>query len=246
MIDYFACSIKSKNRAKNEDRVLAVNKVISDGNSAGKADHEFIAIVCDGVGGNSGGEVAAETVVSGFKDYCIKTASASSIMQDIGRLNQDILKKQKEEPKHCNMATTASGVLIWDDRYIMFNIGDTRIYELKDDKLLQKTRDDSINNALTYYIGGPGNACYPSIIQGRFADRYKIIMICSDGVYKKTTNEEMRDILASDFSLEEKAKAILSKAAQNGSTDDMSIVLLNYSSELSSSPNASSKTSLKL
>ena len=86
VIDYFACSINGKNRAKNEDRVLAVNKVISDGNSAGKADHEFIAIVCDGVGGNSGGEVAAETVVSGFKDSLKKAQKETeTLIQSLPR-----------------------------------------------------------------------------------------------------------------------------------------------------------------
>lgn len=243
MIEYIACSRKGSRREKNEDRVMVNNTVIYEGVITGKDQDELIAVLCDGVGGTSGGEVAAEIVASGFKNYNISTASAYSLMHHIHKLNNTVLNQQKLQIKYRNMASTVAGIVFCNNRYLLFNLGDTRIYDVKSGLLSLKTRDhisgkedhnyfepspESCQDALTCYIGGSGYACNPSIIRGSISEDERYFLLCSDGIYKNITEENLKKALAENNTLEQKKRAILNLSLQNGSTDDMSLVLIKY------------------
>lgn len=240
MFEYVASSIKGNGREKNEDRIMVNNTVVSDGSISGMKEKDFIAVVCDGVGGTAGGEIAAEMVASGFVGYEVGKASAYSLNHHIQNINTSVLNAQKQLPRYKNMASTAAGIMFWKNRFLMFNLGDTRIYEVKDNLILIKTKDHTLKTergeesqsiqrgALTRYIGGFGHACNPSIVRGCITGDERCYLVCSDGIHKKIPDEVLGNILSDGSSLEDKKRAILNLSTQNGSTDDKSLVLVRY------------------
>lgn len=237
MFEYTACSIKGKERKKNEDRVLVNMHKLADGSIDGKQKESILAVVCDGVGSTRGGEIAAEMIVNSFCGYDIKMTSPQSVTRHIHKVNHEIIDKQKHNCALCDMASTLAGIIIYEKHFILFNLGDTRIYKLFNGELACVSRDHtttlftdghtkSVNNtAITSYLGGDGCSCFPSIRRG-LADLGVVFMVCSDGIYKKIREEELKRILEGDNTITEKKEAILNLALQNGSVDDMSMVLI--------------------
>lgn len=240
MIEYVASSVKGSSREKNEDRIMVNNTVVSEGSISGKNENEFIGVVCDGVGGTDGGDIAAQMVASGFVGFNIKKASVYSLNHCIQNINIAVMNTQKQLPRYSNMTSTVAGIMFWKNRYIIFNIGDTRIYETQKDSFCLKTKDHIVGDgllektqsirrdALTRYIGGFGHVCNPNIIRGCVTDNERCFLICSDGIYKRIPEEVLRDILTGGNSLEQKKRAILKFSTQKGSIDDKSLVLIKY------------------
>lgn len=108
MFEYIASSKKGSGRIKNEDRVMVNDTVVSDGSISGMKENGFIAVVCDGVGGTGGGEIAAEMVASGFVGYEVEKASAYSLNHHLQRLNTSVMDAQKHLPGYNSMASTAT------------------------------------------------------------------------------------------------------------------------------------------
>ncbi len=239
--EYVASSEKGSGRDKNEDRIMINDTVISEGVVSGVKENSFIAVICDGVGGMDGGEIAAEMVSSGFIEYDIDKASAFVLNNHLKKLNASIINEQKKRPEFKHMASTVAGIIILDNRFLLFNLGDTRIYETKAGSMLLKSKDHTAkieclednrcvqHECLTGYIGGYNHACNPNIIIGHISDDEGYFLVCSDGIYKRISEDALRDILLDNSSLEDKRRAILNLSFQNGSTDDKSIVLIRYS-----------------
>lgn len=208
MFEYIASSKKGSGRIKNEDRVMVNDTVVSDGSISGMKENGFIAVVCDGVGGTRGGEMAAEMVASGFVGYEVEKASAYSLNHHLQRLNASVMDAQKHLLGYNSMASTAAGIMFWKNRFLLFNLGDTRIYEAKDESILLKTKDYTMGeadmeksqgvrqDALTRYIGGFGRVCKPSIIRGCISGDESCFLVCSDGIHKNIPEDVLRDVLS--------------------------------------------------
>lgn len=243
MIKYLAYSSVGKKRETNGDRAFVNGNVISSGTLAGNSCIEIVAGVCDGVGSTQGGELAAEMVASSFKEYIVPETSALSLNKHLHRVNRDILLKQKSNPEFQNMATTIAGVILYQNRYLLFHLGDTRVYYVNNGKLTLKTKDHTVTNtkvameseldnnqedALTRYIGGKGYNCKPSIQKGIISDNTVSFFICSDGIHKSIQEDGIKEALTCNKEIEEKKEAILKCLLQNGSSDDMSFVIIDY------------------
>lgn len=112
----------------------------------------LLAMICDGMGGLSQGEVASATVIEAFsfwfdhelqKFLTIPSFELNDIKIPIDRLlkekNQLLLQYGKEN--HFNLGTTATGVFLFNDTYFIFHIGDTRIYSIYQKIITQITKD---------------------------------------------------------------------------------------------------------
>lgn len=230
MFSYCACSDKGSERKNNEDRIIVDNNLLSAGNIAGTRKNELLAVVCDGVGGTDNGELAAEMISSSFRDFKIAETSPLSLSQHLHKVNRKVTTEQETASVRFNMASTVAGMMFYKNRYLLFNLGDTRIYQFSGSKLLQISKDHTANSevqtaGITRYIGGTGNACRPFIKTGKIISG-GYYMICSDGIYKGLDDECLVSIFSTDSSLEEKRRAILKLALKNGSTDDKSVILI--------------------
>ncbi len=107
----------------------------------------FLAVVCDGVGGNSGGETASRVAVESIIEFF----SANEDMEPTARLqmavesaNARINEVARHDSNLTGMATTV--VALYLDRVNAYwaSAGDSRIYFYDDGDLYQITKDHSL------------------------------------------------------------------------------------------------------
>lgn len=103
-----------------------------------------IFVVADGLGGHNYGEeasvTAVETIING---WMIDVENLHAQINDkISEANMKILNMQKE--KNCVMKTTAAVLAIGNDRAVMANTGDSRVYFFHNNELHSYTNDHSV------------------------------------------------------------------------------------------------------
>src|SRR5947209_11170765 len=129
-------------REKNEDSML-IDPTVG------------LYVVCDGMGGHVGGQVASQLAVATISEV-IRSANAAApsaeggdadkLVTSIKAANQAVFAKAKADPSLHNMGTTVVAIREDGDLIHLCHVGDSRIYRLRQDKLEQVTRDHSLIN----------------------------------------------------------------------------------------------------
>jgi serine/threonine protein phosphatase PrpC len=118
-----------------------------------------MAIVCDGMGGLSKGELASATIIRSF-DYwfeyvlpgMLTKAFSHGERPDMTIFSDDWVRRLRNESNHLKeysfhsgapMGTTFSGVLFVDNDYLIVHVGDSRVY-LVDHQIQQMTKDQTV------------------------------------------------------------------------------------------------------
>jgi len=135
-------------RAHNEDAIFA------DGEAG-------LAVLADGMGGYSAGEVASGIAVnvisrgmvdelkSGRELYKVDmqsglTHAALLLQQGIALANKGIYEAAQARPECAGMGTTLVTTVFFENRVSIGHIGDSRCYRLRGEKFEQLTRDHSL------------------------------------------------------------------------------------------------------
>lgn len=204
--------------------------------------HFFATI--DGLGGQPGGEEAADTALACFKAY---TASSSShdpqLSHLLQRANDAIIARGDREPELYNMGATATLLLIHRNQAYWTHIGDCRLYHLHDRKLRQITRDHNLaqelfeegkitkeeqrshkfNHFLSQCLGE--DDIEPD--QGSFAlAPGDLLLMCSDGVHDLLKKQTISAILTQEGSLEQRGNTLVQAALAAGGLDNISLILV--------------------
>lgn len=226
-------------RKENQDRVAKFTA----------PDGTLLVVVADGIGGSRSGDVAAQITVDHLGRQ-FQAASPNSSLEairwfarEVQLINDEILQKSTENPKYQGMGTTLVAAIIFDQAMVVANIGDSRGYVLHDNLLTQVTIDHSLvnelvkhgditeeearnypqNNIITRAIGVSADA---RIEVNRFdlgaGDQ---ILLCSDGLSKMITREQMMGVLESDLSLTEKCSQLIKIANEAGGPDNITVLI---------------------
>lgn len=226
-------------RKENQDRVAKFTA----------PDGTLLVVVADGIGGSRSGDVAAQITVDHLGRQ-FQAASPNSSLEairwfarEVQLINDKILQKSTENPKYQGMGTTLVAAIIFDQAMVVANIGDSRGYVLHDNLLTQVTIDHSLVNELVKHgdITEEEARNYPqnNIITraiGVSADaRIEVncfdlgagdqILLCSDGLSKMITREQMMGVLESDLSLTEKCSQLIKMANEAGGPDNITVLI---------------------
>lgn len=226
-------------RKENQDRVAKFTA----------PDGTLLVVVTDGIGGSRSGDVAAQITVDHLGRQ-FQAASPNSSLEairwfarEVQLINDEILQKSTENPKYQGMGTTLVAAIIFDQAMVVANIGDSRGYVLHDNLLTQVTIDHSLVNELVKHgdITEEEARNYPqnNIITraiGVSADaRIEVncfdlgagdqILLCSDGLSKMITREQMMGVLESDLSLTEKCSQLIKMANEAGGPDNITVLI---------------------
>jgi serine/threonine protein phosphatase PrpC len=131
-------------REANEDSVAYV---------ATRAPIGGLAIVADGMGGHSAGEVASRLAVETILDRFHEAMDAGEPMPEtlaasLAAANETILERSQTDPNCAGMGTTCTIVAIRDNHAFLAHIGDSRAYLWRDGVLHQISEDHSLVAAL--------------------------------------------------------------------------------------------------
>lgn len=226
-------------RKQNQDRV---GKFVSP-------DSSLLVAVADGIGGNRGGDVAAEITIEHLGRQFEEAAPATSLeairwfAREVQLINDEIIEKSKEKLKYQGMGTTLVAAIVYDDEIVVANIGDSRGYVLHDDLLTQVTIDHSLvnelirrgditeeeakfypqNNIITRAIGVSSDA---QIEVNRFKfGHHDQLLLCSDGLSKMISRAQMKDVLAEKKPLEKKCLQLIDMANNAGGPDNITVLI---------------------
>lgn len=198
----------------NQDSVL-IKHAKADGKEI------LLAVICDGMGGLSKGELASATVIRAFAkwfdeelpyeldnvDLQVIGAKWSLLLKE---LNAKILEYSRENGIE-GVGTTFSGIMFVGDQYIIGHVGDTRVYhigtalhQLTTDQTfvareisrgtltLEQAKTDKRRNLLLQCVGA-SKTVEPQIICGKVEKG--AYMLCSDGFRHEISEAEIYESL---------------------------------------------------
>jgi protein phosphatase len=211
----------------------------SCGSHAESATHVLVA-VADGVSGEEGGEVASQTAVEvtlrAYRDSPASWGPAKRLFRAAQDANIEIHDRALVVPELRRMSTTLTAVAVDGSTAHAVHVGDSRLYLIRDGRLLQKTKDHTVaarrrrmgvvsaermkdhpgRSTLTRSLGRELIAAIDRItFQVAGGD---VLLLCSDGLYNVLDDDEiLRGALAGET---EAACTQLVEAANAGGAPD--------------------------
>lgn len=222
-----------------------------DGDSA-------LAIVCDGMGGLEGGELASQTAVETMiNDYYDNEISdmGAFFEQEAYRLNDAVCALKNQNGKPLNAGSTMVAVSVEQNRMNWISVGDSRIYRLRGDNIIQLNPEHNYRATLDarLALGEISNAEYLAdedraealtsflgvgklklIAQNREIETLKngdVILLCSDGLYKALEDDLIAGVIRSALpNIQLAAKRLIEATLERkvNQQDNVSVVLLQY------------------
>lgn len=213
-----------------------------------------IMLVADGVGGSSAGgeasQLATETITSYVSTTmkCFHASDATQEKEFFAALKaavlgaHDAVRAQAAMERHRMATTMTLAIAVWPRLYVV-QVGDSRCYFFWDGKLRQVTRDQTVaqylvdsgampaeqadrspfKNVLSSSVGG--EEAKPEVALIDITPRGCVVMVCSDGLTKHVSDDEISEQLRTMTSSEQAATSMLNLALERGGTDNITIIV---------------------
>ena len=208
----------------------------------------FFFGVADGMGGASAGEYAScKCLEHACRTYFDKSRHAlvpAMLRLAVETANEFIFQESEAKPEYAGMGTTFSGVAILGNWCYVAQVGDSRVYLLRENKGLRQITQDhslvaeqvrsglinkdeahnhSLKNLITRAVGIKEN-----IEVDLFAfelESLDTLLICSDGLSNMVSDELFTKHLAGE-NLEEAGRLLVQEALDAGGTDNVTLITM--------------------
>lgn len=217
-----ACSHAGSVRTANEDDYLLA--------AAGPAGPLFVG-VADGMGGLAGGAEASRTALRAIAGEALDASAGDAPLARLQRgfavASRKVADAGAAVPALVDMGTTATTLLLGDDRAVVGHIGDTRLYRLRAERCERLSEDHAARapeNLLTRCIGaGRAEAAADHAeLEVQPGDRFVLV---SDGVWSVVDDAALAR-LAARRDPREAAEALVRQALANGGPDNATAVVV--------------------
>lgn len=222
-------------------------------------ENTSIAIVCDGMGGLNGGERASQTALKILAEDFFSADNIENIPEffekEAYKMDEEVYELKDEEGELLNAGTTVVAVVIKNNQVYWLSVGDSKIYIIRENEIIPVNRehnyrlllDERLKNgeideeiykieekqaeALISYIG-IGNLKLMDINKKPFElIENDIILLCSDGLYKRLSDNEIIELIKyEEPDMKRAAKRLTDIVMKRTvkSQDNTSIVLMQY------------------
>jgi len=221
-------------RDHNEDSLIADGMVFA---------------VADGMGGHAAGEVASRIAVEALATLVEHPpASTEELAEVLREANRGILQSQEDSPEQRGMGTTVAGLTVVDaggrEHWVVFNIGDSRVYRLADNRMSLVTRDHSevrelmdaglidadeaarhpMRNVITRSLGSdPAPSPDVWVLPPTPGERF---VVCSDGLSNELDDREIMLVARKYADPQIAADQLVAAAVRAGGRDNVSVVVV--------------------
>jgi protein phosphatase len=208
-------------------------------------DHHLF-VIADGMGRHAAGEVASQLCVEAISE-AFRTADfgparepvlpkrASRLRGAILLANDRILAAANENDAYTGMGTTVVCAYFSQNnqRVYIAHVGDSRCYRLRGGKLVQLTTDHTLGAAgikgmsasvLSRAVGIEENVDVDVNMESPLPG--DVYLLCSDGLSRMVSSEEIQATLEATKTLEEATKILVDKANQGGGRDNITTILV--------------------
>jgi len=266
-----AASDVGRVRTNNEDRVVVadLSSGIAVSGASGGGDvteaawqampGAWFAAVCDGMGGEAGGEVASAMTVEVLLASMLRAAPvvrirargqtvADAVEHAVQEASRTVFLEAQRVPELRRMGTTATVAALAQGELVLGQVGDSRAYLLRGGRLIQLTRDQTLVAMIAEQTRRDPNEIAESvganiILQAVGAKptvdvaltRVPIeegdqLLLCSDGLSGPVEDERIRSILVASESPADACLALIAAANEAGGPDNVSCVVARFSS----------------
>jgi serine/threonine protein phosphatase PrpC len=213
-------------------------EVNQDAYGSGQPGEALLLVVCDGMGGHAAGEVASaigvDTIVATYRP---ELPPEAALREAFAEANRRIYGEG-----HGSMGTTGVAALFLHNRLYVANVGDSRAYLVREDEIVQISRDHSfvsdqvaaglmteeqarasnVRNIITRALGHTADVevdlfTWPL----RPGDT---VILSSDGMHGLIGDDEIAEV-AGMLTLEEAAQRLVDTANERGGTDNITVVI---------------------
>ena len=233
----FAARSDIGKRVHNEDSYLMPEK----------EGFPMLFAVADGMGGHAAGAVASNLLVEnlkGFDQTALPDLPLEELRLAIEQANRNVFQEAEQDRSLRGMGTTLVAAFLLGNKYIAANVGDSRMYCFDGETLETVTIDHSLveqlvrtgaitreearihpqRNIITRAVG-----VSPMVDVDLFEREWKpgdILLLCSDGLHGALETDDFISVLSSSRSLETKCDLLVQIALDNGSTDNITVLLI--------------------
>ena len=173
-------------------------------------NNNSLMVVCDGMGGHSMGDVAAETVCNAICEYWnsnTHTKDSETKVIEACKVASDALYKRSRVVRPIEMGTTMVMASIEDNIVTIAHCGDSRCYLLRDGEVVYQTQDHADPHWGSEVVTRCFFSMNPEVAEPEVA-RFEVqpgdrIFLCSDGVYKAMAPQILTARLQDEKPLEE-------------------------------------------
>lgn len=250
-IESFGLTDVGRKREKNEDKLLLLPE-------------SQLYMVADGMGGHVAGELASkmavetvQEVVASLMDDPNATLPESADFKPgdyksylrfaISQASFKIYDQSVKDPKLQGMGTTVVTLLFRENKAYVANVGDSRAYRVRKNKIEQLTVDHSLvgeqiragvlgpkeakdhrlRNVITRSVGFQEEV--EADVEAKVIKEGDIFLLCSDGLYNLVEDNEMFDIV-SHQSLQNACRHLIDIANTRGGDDNITVILVKVAS----------------
>src|SRR6058998_3600614 len=213
-----------------------------------------IFVVADGMGGHAAGEVASEMAV---RFVARELGSLKSLSDDqvadrmrtaIRAANGAIFQRTLTEHDKRGMGTTVTALVLYGTRFLIGQVGDSRGYLFRDEKLVQLTKDHSYvqeqvdagyltpeqarshpySNVITRCVGA-NNDVTPDIYVGAVKPR-DVFLLASDGLTGMLEDHQLAELLGTSRMPQEQVDDLIAEANRHGGLDNITAIIVRIDS----------------
>ncbi len=205
-----------------------------------------VFLVCDGMGGHAAGQIASELAAKTFIDVYLhhpSSEAAIAMLSGVQAANRFVTDVGTALPSRKGMGCTLTGIIVLQDEVYTVNVGDSRVYRLRNGELLQLTYDHTYvdemvragmispadaethpqRHVLTRAIGGGGEVL-PDI-ESHDLRAGDVFLLCSDGLTNHVSDDGLADALRSSGP-SEAAWKLIGQALLGGGSDNATVLIV--------------------
>ena len=210
-----------------------------------------LAVLCDGMGGVHGGEIASSLAAESFLHYTEKILREESepdpaqiLREAAAYANLRVYDRAFRDDSYRGMGTTLVAALLKQNEAAVINIGDSRCYLLSDSSIQQITRDHSLVQSMVDrgLITASEAQTHPQknvimravgLERSIRSDIYRLdmkkndtLLLCSDGLSNQVSAAEMCSALNDEQDKFKACQKLLQLALDRGAPDNVTIALV--------------------
>lgn len=247
-VQSYGLSDVGKRRDKNEDSILI-------------DDEQGLYIIADGMGGHLGGEFASHLAVQTVQEIFrqITEDPDATLLEEQENVGTDLGERLKyairvasmrvfEEAERdenlSGMGTTTVSIAIDNGKAYIANVGDSRVYLVRDHQITQLTEDHSLvseqiragfineerarnhrlKNIITRSVGYQKDVDADLFV--RDLEEGDLFLLCSDGLTNLVDDAEILKVIEKGKSIQKACERLVEEANRNGGDDNISVILL--------------------
>lgn len=247
LFEAFAASDRGRKREKNEDAYVC-------------DPERGLFLVADGMGGENYGEVASRMTAEQFFERILPFivdedatlpfeqepdghAFGAVVMHAVEMTNKAVVEFTETHPSHRGMGSTLTAAVYHNGRFQIAHIGDSRLYRLDEEGIIQTTTDHTKVNELIHHgiltteearnhpqkhiltrCIGRSARFQPDVFELE-ARAGESLLICSDGLHDMLEDEVIHRVVLQSDDVQDAVENLIEEANAKGGRDNITVVL---------------------